>query len=93
MPTLEGPASAIKEARRDRRGVGMAVVPHVTLNNGVTIPQLGFGVFQVPQDQTQRVVEEALRAGYRHIDTAAAYGNEAGVGAAMISRTMQLADA
>ena len=61
----------------------MAIVPHLTLNNGVTIPQLGFGVFQVPKEQTQRVVEEALEAGYRHIDTAAAYGNEAGVGAAI----------
>jgi diketogulonate reductase-like aldo/keto reductase len=60
----------------------MAIVPHLTLNNGVTIPQLGIGVFQVPQDQTQRVVEDALEAGYRHIDTAA-YGNEAGVGAAI----------
>ena len=61
----------------------MVVVPNVTLNNGVTIPQLGFGVFQVPQEQTQHVVENALEAGYRHIDTAAAYGNEAGVGAAI----------
>lgn len=61
----------------------MVVVPNATLNNGVTIPQLGFGVFQVPQDETQRVVEDALEAGFRHIDTAAAYGNEAGVGAAI----------
>jgi 2,5-diketo-D-gluconate reductase A len=61
----------------------MGIVPDVTLNNGVSIPQLGFGVFQVPSEQTQRVVEEALEAGYRHIDTAAAYGNEAGVGAAI----------
>lgn len=61
----------------------MAVVPNVTLNNGITIPQLGFGVFQVPQEQTQQVVEDALEAGYRHIDTAAAYGNEKGVGAAI----------
>ena len=61
----------------------MPAVPHVTLNNGVTIPQLGFGVFQVPRDETQRVVEDALETGYRHIDTAAAYGNEAGVGAAI----------
>lgn len=61
----------------------MVVVPHLTLNNGVTIAQLGFGVFQVPQDQTQAVVEDALEAGYRHIDTASAYGNEAGVGAAI----------
>ena len=61
----------------------MPSVPNVTLNNGVTIPQLGFGVFQVPQGETQRVVEDALELGYRHIDTAAAYGNEAGVGAAI----------
>jgi len=61
----------------------MAVVPKVTLNNGVTVPQLGFGVFQVPQGQTQQVIDDALEAGYRHIDTAAAYGNEAGVGAAI----------
>ena len=61
----------------------MRIVPNLTLNNGVTIPQLGFGVFQVPEGQTQRVVEDALGAGYRHIDAAAAYGNEAGVGAAI----------
>jgi 2,5-diketo-D-gluconate reductase A len=61
----------------------MVTVPQLRLNNGVSIPQLGFGVFQVPRDQTQRVVEAALDAGYRHIDTAAAYGNEAGVGAAI----------
>ena len=61
----------------------MAIVPHLTLNNGVTIPQLGIGVFQVPKEQTQRVVEDALEVGYRHIDTAAGYGNEAGVGAAI----------
>ena len=57
--------------------------PTVTLNNGVKIPQLGFGVFQVPAEDTQRIVEDALEAGYRHIDTAAAYRNEAGVGAAI----------
>ncbi|MGO4189610.1 aldo/keto reductase [Pseudarthrobacter sp. TAF60_1] len=55
----------------------------ISLNNGVTIPQLGFGVFQVPPEDTQRIVEDALEAGYRHIDTAAAYRNEAGVGAAI----------
>lgn len=58
-------------------------VPALTLNNGVKIPQLGFGVFQIPKEDTQRVVEDALEAGYRHIDTAAAYRNEAGVGAAI----------
>jgi len=61
----------------------MVMVPNLRLNNGVTVPQLGFGVFQVPPEQTQRVVEDALEAGYRHIDTAAGYGNEAGVGAAI----------
>src|SRR6478672_1331388 len=57
--------------------------PVVTLDDGVEVPQLGFGVFQVPPDDTQQVVEEALAAGYRHIDTAAAYRNEKGVGAAI----------
>jgi len=53
----------------------------VDLGAGVAMPALGFGVFQVPADDTQRAVEAALAAGYRHIDTAAAYQNEAGVGA------------
>jgi 2,5-diketo-D-gluconate reductase A len=57
--------------------------PTVSLHDGVEIPQLGFGVFQVPPEETQEVVEEALASGYRHIDTAAAYRNEAGVGAAI----------
>ncbi len=61
----------------------MTMVQHLTLNNGVTVPQLGFGVFQVPREQTQAVVENALEAGYRHLDTAAGYGNEAEVGAAI----------
>ena len=55
----------------------------IVLNNGIEIPQLGLGVFQVPPDDAQRVVETAFDAGYRHIDTAAAYNNEAGVGAAI----------
>ncbi|WP_309105789.1 aldo/keto reductase [Arthrobacter sp.] len=59
------------------------LIPDIALNNGVRVPQLGFGVFQVPPEETQRVVEDALEAGYRHIDTAAAYRNEAGVGAAI----------
>jgi 2,5-diketo-D-gluconate reductase A len=58
-------------------------VPAVTLLDGVEIPQLGFGVFQVPPEETQEAVEEALEVGYRHIDTAAAYRNERGVGAAI----------
>jgi 2,5-diketo-D-gluconate reductase A len=59
----------------------MADVPNVRLNDGIEIPQVGFGVFQVPPDETQRAVEDALAAGYRHIDTAAAYRNERGVAA------------
>jgi len=58
-------------------------IPALTLRDGVEIPQLGFGVFQVPAAETQGVVEEALAAGYRHVDAAAAYENEAGVGAAI----------
>jgi len=58
-------------------------VPTLTLHDGVEIPQLGFGVFQIPPEETQEAVEEALGVGYRHIDTAAAYRNEAGVGAAI----------
>jgi diketogulonate reductase-like aldo/keto reductase len=56
-----------------------ATVPQITLNDGVEIPQLGFGVFQVPPDETAQAVTHALEAGYRHIDTAAAYRNESGV--------------
>jgi 2,5-diketo-D-gluconate reductase A len=58
-------------------------VPDVVLHDGVAIPQLGFGVFQVPPAETRAAVEEALATGYRHIDTAAAYRNEEGVGAAI----------
>ncbi len=55
-------------------------VPTLTLNNGVTLPALGYGVFQTPPDETIAAVETALATGYRHIDTAAAYGNEREVG-------------
>jgi len=57
--------------------------PALMLHDGVEIPQLGLGVFQVPPEKTQETVERALEAGYRHIDTAAAYRNERGVGAAV----------
>jgi len=57
--------------------------PTITLNNGVDLPALGFGVFQTPSEVTQAAVEEALRVGYRMIDTAASYGNEREVGAAI----------
>ncbi|MBY4572743.1 oxidoreductase [Gordonia paraffinivorans] len=58
-------------------------VPNITLNNGVSIPQLGFGVWQVPPEDTRAAVATALEVGYRHIDTAEMYGNEKGVGEAI----------
>jgi 2,5-diketo-D-gluconate reductase A len=57
-------------------------VPLIPLRGGVEIPQLGFGVFQVPPADTAEITTLAFQAGYRHIDTASAYGNEAGVGQA-----------
>jgi len=58
-------------------------VPTITLNDSHTIPQLGFGVFKVDPDETTRIVRDALEVGYRHLDTAAVYGNETGVGTAI----------
>jgi 2,5-diketo-D-gluconate reductase A len=58
-------------------------IPTVTLNNGVEMPVLGFGVFQIPPDQTEQTVTDALAAGYRSLDTAAAYNNEEAVGRAI----------
>ncbi|WP_308295461.1 aldo/keto reductase [Streptomyces sp. PSAA01] len=58
----------------------MSKVPFITLNNGVRMPQLGFGVWQIPDDEAQIAVRTALDAGYRSIDTAAIYGNEEGTG-------------
>jgi len=57
--------------------------PMLHLNDGHQIPQLGFGVFQIPPEQTVEPVQTALQAGYRHIDTAQGYGNEEGVGKAI----------
>lgn len=59
------------------------MIPSITLNNGITIPQLGFGTWLVPDEEAQEVVGRALQVGYRHIDTAQGYGNEKGVGAAI----------
>jgi len=53
----------------------MSAVPTVKLNNGVDIPQLGFGVFQIKPQDTRAATLEALQVGYRHIDTAEMYGN------------------
>ncbi len=58
-------------------------VPTLSLNDGHPIPQLGFGVFKVDPAETERIVTDALEVGYRHIDTAAVYGNEEGVGRAI----------
>ena len=61
----------------------MTSVPRIQLNDGHSIPQLGFGVFKVDPAETVRIVSDALEVGYRHIDTARIYGNEAGVGTAL----------
>jgi 2,5-diketo-D-gluconate reductase A len=58
-------------------------IPRITLNNGVQMPILGFGVYQIPAEQTEQAVTDALAAGYRSLDTAAAYGNEEAVGRAI----------
>ena len=63
----------------------MGSIPTVTLNNGIAMPQLGFGVFQIPDEETTAAVSTALESGYRSIDTAAVYGNETGVGRALAS--------
>ena len=70
----------------------MADVSTLTLNNGVELPALGLGVFQTPPDETRAAVEAALAAGYRHIDTAAAYGNERQVGEAVHSSGLDLSE-
>jgi len=66
--------------------------PLLPLRDGVEIPQLGFGVFLIPPEETQEKVEEALSVGYRHVDTAAAYGNEAEVGAAIAATGVRRED-
>lgn len=58
-------------------------IPNVTLNNGVEMPILGFGVYQIPVEETEQAVLDAIKAGYRLIDTAASYGNEEAVGRAI----------
>jgi len=63
--------------------VSTTTVPTIRLHDGTQIPQLGFGVFLVPPEETQRRVEQAFEVGYRHVDTAQMYGNEAEVGAAI----------
>ncbi|GAA3325536.1 MULTISPECIES: aldo/keto reductase [Micrococcaceae] len=63
--------------------ISTTTVPTITLNDGTSMPQLGYGVFQIPEAQTTAAVSTALETGYRSIDTAAIYGNESGVGRAL----------
>jgi 2,5-diketo-D-gluconate reductase A len=67
-------------------------IPTITLNDGNTIPQLGFGVFQIPPEDTAVAVQAALEAGYRHVDTAEMYRNERGVGQAIRSSGLDRED-
>jgi 2,5-diketo-D-gluconate reductase A len=67
-------------------------VPSIDLHDGTTIPQLGLGVFTIPDEQVTEVVSTALEIGYRHIDTAQMYGNEAGVGRAIAASGIVRAD-
>ena len=70
----------------------MTAVPQITLNNGRSIPQLGFGVFQIEPKDTAEAVSTALRTGYRHIDTAEMYGNEREVGEAVAKSGLDRSD-
>src|SRR3954467_5080168 len=85
---LDGHDHAAAPTRRDpprtRRSNSMAhEATSITLNNGVEMPSIGLGVFQTPPEETRSAVAAALDTGYRHIDTAAAYGNEREVGEAV----------
>lgn len=70
----------------------MSNIPNITLNNGVELPALGLGVFQTPPDETRDAVTAALEIGYRHIDTAAGYGNEREVGQAVHASKLARSD-
>ena len=70
----------------------MTSIPDITLNNGQVIPQFGFGVFQIAPDDTAAAVSTALEAGYRHVDTAQMYRNEAGVGEAIAKSGLDRAE-
>lgn len=78
-----GSTASGREPMKSRRPTAVSAVPTVKLNNGVAIPQLGFGVFQIKSEDTRAATLEALRVGYRHIDTAEMYGNEREVGEAV----------
>lgn len=80
--------------RNDERtwAVSGSDIPNITLNNGVQIPQVGFGVFKIDPSETKRATLEALEAGYRHIDTAQMYGNEREVGEAVRASGLDRSD-
>jgi diketogulonate reductase-like aldo/keto reductase len=78
-----GRANRLHEIPTTRDASHVSNVPTIILNNGVAMPQLGFGVWQVPDDEAETAVRTALDAGYRSIDTAAVYGNEEGTGKAL----------
>ena len=80
MTSSTSPAAAVSDPAAV---IAPALQPTVTLNNGAVIPQLGFGVWQVPDDEAEKAVSIALEVGYRSIDTAKVYGNERGVGRAI----------
>ncbi len=90
---LLAPPEVSKPPHRERQQTmtisSSGQVPILRLHGEVDIPQLGFGVFQVPPDETETAVAEALRVGYRHVDTAAAYRNEEGVGEAIRQSGLQ----
>ena len=81
--TERDPSLYFKASKQMSTSMSPIVVPSISLNDGNTIPQLGFGVFQIPPQETARAVDAALQAGYRHIDTAEMYRNEKGVGEAI----------
>lgn len=82
-PAPSGALAGTPSFSRARPTIEPMSIPNITLNNGVQMPTLGYGVFQTAPQETIAAVTEALRVGYRHVDTAAAYGNEREVGRAV----------
>src|ERR1700759_4362268 len=91
-PTLGRREKISRQHPHLRRVSAVTAVPQITLNNGRSIPQLGFGVFQIEKKDTVSAVTTALETGYRHIDTAEGYGNEEEVGEAVAKSGLDRAD-
>jgi 2,5-diketo-D-gluconate reductase A len=87
-----GKAEVVESDPAFKRSTMASAIPDITLNDGRTIPQLGFGVFQVPPAETRDAVASAIEIGYRHIDTAQMYQNEQGVGAAVAASGIDRAE-